>query len=172
MQPIDLHQGANADGAAISASVCGWSLTREKSKIVDVTTSTIHRQFSISPIPLPIARFDLIIVNAMRLHCKPSNRLKFGLDLDTESMNGVAHPGLFQTGMPTQRGVPTYYLAKCLQKMHGNERTLTVRDVLAPSWIRHWNEWAVLIDRLKICHSVAFWRAQCFEEPRSGTSKH
>ena len=86
------------------------------------------------------ARFDLIIVNAMRFHCKPSNRLKFGLDLDTESMNGVAHPGLFQTGMPTQRGVPTYYLAKCLQKIHANERILTVRDVLAPSWIRHWNE--------------------------------
>ena len=41
MQPIDLHQGANADGAAISASVCGWPLTKEKWKIVDVTRSTI-----------------------------------------------------------------------------------------------------------------------------------
>ena len=32
MQPI--YQGATADGAAISASVCGWPFTKEKSKIV------------------------------------------------------------------------------------------------------------------------------------------
>ena len=118
--------------------ICLWLVTYQR-EIENCRCYHIDN-FPFFPYHWQDARFDLIIVNAMRFHCKPSNRLKFGLDLDIESMNGVAHPGLFLTGMPTQRGVPTYYLAKCLQKMHGNERILTVRDFLAPSWIRHWNE--------------------------------
>ena len=111
--------------------ICLWLVTYQRE-------IEIFDNFPFLPYHWQDARFDLIIVNAMGFHCKLSNRLKFGLDLDAESMNGVAHPGLFQTGMPTHRWVPTYYLAKCLQKIHAKGRILTVQGVLAR--IRHWNE--------------------------------